>query len=90
MPLMCSSAVACTALLLAALAIPAAGSGWTVADDTEHLCGELSLCTASNHTWPVATVYDKDSGCALLARKGLENLLIAGKSPAVKVPWRLK
>ena len=90
MPQKCSLAVAFTVLLLAALASPVAGSGWIVADDTEHLCGKLSLCTANNLTWSVTTVFDKDSGCALLARKGLENLQIAGKSPAVKVPWRLK
>ena len=86
MPLKCSVAVACTALRLAALALQVGGSGWTVTDDTEHLCGTLSLCTASNFTWPVATVFDKETGCTLLARKGLENLLIAGKSPAVAIP----
>ena len=90
MPLKNSVAVACTALLLAALALPAAGSGWTTADNPEHLCGKLSLCTASNFTWPVTAVFDKDLGCALLARKGLENLLIAGKSPAVKVSLTLE
>ena len=86
MPPKCSLAVACTALQLATLALPVVGSGWTVTKDTEHLCGTLSLCTASNFTWPVATVFDKDTGCTLLARKGLENLLIAGRSPAVTVP----
>ena len=90
MPLKCSLAVAFTTLLLAALASPVAGNGWIVADDKEHLCGKLSLCTASNLTWSLTTVFDKDTGCALLARKGLENLQIAGKSPAFEIPWRLK
>ncbi len=72
-------AAAAAALLLAATAASAAGEWIVVEDpDTERLCGELSLCTASNLTWSGDTTYDKDSGCALLKRKGLENLHFFG------------
>ena len=75
--------VTATALLLATRAGPVKGSAWTVADNSERLCGNLTLCTASNLTWPVATVYDAVSGCALLKRKGLENLHFFGARPRV-------
>ena len=75
--------VAATALLLATRAGPAKGSAWTVADSAERLCGNLTLCTASNLTWPVATVYDAVSACALLKRKGLEDLHFFGASHCI-------
>lgn len=75
--------VTATALLLATRAGPAKGSAWTVADNADRLCGNLTLCTASNLTWPVATVYDAVSGCTLLKRKGLENLHFFGASQGI-------
>ena len=71
-------AAACTLLL--GLTVPAAGS-WMPASDTDRLCGDLGLCTSSNHTWStLRSAFDADTACALLARKGVKVLRFYGDS----------
>ena len=73
-------AVAAAALLLLALAVPAAGV-WMVAQDTDRLCGGLNLCTAKNYTWGHLPMhYDKEEACSLLTRKGVRTMHLYGDS----------
>ena len=73
-------AVAAAALLLLALAVPAAGI-WVVAQDTDRLCMDLNLCTAKNYTWGhIPMHYDKEEACSLLTRKGVTTLHLYGDS----------
>ncbi len=68
-------------VLLAALAVPVSGQWDLVApEDTNRLCQDLRLCTASQYTWSTASTYDNQSGCALLKRKGIKQMTLCGDS----------
>lgn len=70
----------CALLLLIASHILLAAGDWGIASNPEQTCEENRLCTSSNSTWSTHTTYTKESACAALASKGLQNITFYGDS----------
>ena len=70
----------CVLLLLIASHILLAAGDWGIASNPEQTCEENRLCTNNNSTWSTHTTYTKESACAVLASKGLQNITFYGDS----------